>query len=104
MPIHLRRVPDNNDVPTDRGTYRRIREYWADYCESRGKPNTFWAEICCPGCGIVGMLGSNHKVADDGTVMPSNVCPYPPCTFHDFVVLDDWPRPSTARRRDAEDA
>jgi hypothetical protein len=104
MPIHLRRVPDDNDVPTDRGTYRRIREYWADYCASRGKPNTFWAEICCPGCGIVGMLGSNHTVADDGTVAPSDVCPYPPCTFHDHIVLDDWDRPSTDRRREADDA
>lgn len=104
MPTHLRRVADDNDAPTERGTYRRIREYWADYCESRGKPNTFWAEICCPGCGVVGMLGSNHRVTDDGVVSPSDVCPYPPCTFHVFIVLDDWARPSTARRRDAEDA
>jgi hypothetical protein len=77
MAVHFRRVPDDNDVPTEPGTYRRIREYWADYCES---------------------LGSNHTVADDGTVSPSDVCPYPPCKFHEFVVLEDWARPSTTRR------
>jgi hypothetical protein len=29
-------------------------------------------------------------VADDGTVSPSYVCPFPPCTFHLFVRLDGW--------------
>jgi hypothetical protein len=98
MSIRLRRIADDNDTPTERGTYRRIREYWASYCEGRGRPNAFWAEICCPDCGVVGMLGGNHAVADDGTVTPSDVCQYPPCTFHDFVVLDDWARPGTERR------
>lgn len=95
---HFQRVADDNDMPTERGTYRRIREYWADYCERGGKPNTWWAELCCPGCGKVATVGSNHTVDVGGTVHPSDVCPFPPCTFHEWIVLDDWDRPSTPRR------
>jgi hypothetical protein len=97
--VHFRRVPDDNDMPVDRGTYRRVREYWNEWFGPRNKPNPFWAEICCPGCGKVGMVGHNHTVADDGTVSPSDVCPYEPCAFHEFIVLDDWGRPSTPRRQ-----
>jgi hypothetical protein len=32
-----------------------------------------------------------HTVADDGTVSPSLVCPFAPCTFHEFVKLEGWP-------------
>jgi hypothetical protein len=98
MPHHFRRVADDNDMPVDRGTYRRVREYWDEWFGPRSKTNPYWAELCCPGCGNVGMLGHNHTVAAGGVVHPSDVCPYPPCTFHDFVVLDDWDRPSTPRR------
>ncbi len=98
MSVHFRRVLDDNDVPTERGTYRRVREYWAEFFTPRGMPNPFWAEVSCPGCGKIGMLGSNHTVADDGTVSPSDVCPFPPCPFHEFVICDDWARPSTPRR------
>jgi hypothetical protein len=98
MPHHFRRVADDNDTPVDRGTYRRVREYWNEWFGPRGKPNPYWAELCCPGCGKVGMLGDNHTVAASGIVTPSDVCPYPPCTYHEFVVLDDWDRPSTPRR------
>ena len=95
---HMKRVADDNDVPTVPGTYRRVLEYWAAYCAKKGSANNYWAEICCPGCGKVGLLGSNHVVARDGSVSPSDVCPYPPCMFHDAIWLDDWDRPSTARR------
>lgn len=98
MSRHLRRVADDNDVPTEPGTYRRILEYWADHCARKGSMNTYLAEVCCPGCGKVALLGSNHVVGDDGSVSPSDVCPFPPCTFHEHVALDDWDRPSTARR------
>lgn len=106
--ITFRRVADDNDPPTERGTYSRVREYWADYCASKGRENTYWAEICCPGCGRVGLVGSNHMVADDGTVSPSDVCAFDAewaakhgetaCTFHEYIKLDDWNRPSTPRR------
>jgi hypothetical protein len=96
--VHFRRVPDDNDMPSERGTYRRVREYWAEHLDPRGEPNTYWAEVCCPGCGKVSLIGSNHTVAADGTVSPSDVCPYLPCGFHEFVICDDWDRPSTPRR------
>lgn len=98
MSYRFRRVADDNDMPTERGTYRRVWDYWEEYLRPRGRPNTFWAELCCPGCGKVALLGSNHRVAAGGSVTPSDVCPFPPCTFHDFVSLDDWDRPSTPRR------
>jgi hypothetical protein len=94
----FRRVADDNDAPLEPGTYRRVLEYWADHCAKKGLPNTYWAEICCPGCGKIGLLGDNHVVAAGGVVAPSDVCPYPPCTFHEFIALDDWDRPSTPRR------
>lgn len=94
----FRRIADDNDVPTEPGTYRRVYDYWTEHCASKGRSNTYWEEICCPGCGKVALLGSNHTVADDGTVHPSDVCPFPPCTFHEFVRLDCWARFSTARR------
>ena len=94
----FKRVTDDNDVPTEPGTYRRVFDYWAEHCARKGRANTYWAEICCPGCSKVALLGSNHTVAPDGTVQPSDVCPFPPCTFHEFIQLDDWARPSTPRR------
>ena len=33
------------------------------------------------------MTGSIHRVAEDGTVTPSYVCPVDGCTFHDWVRL-----------------
>jgi hypothetical protein len=113
VPVHFRRVPDDNDVPAVRGTYRRVLEYWAEHAASKSRPNTYWAELCCPGCGRVALLGGNHAVAAGGAVTPSDVCPFDaawvannpgsdlgaPCSFHDFIVLDDWDRPSTPRRR-----
>lgn len=96
--LHFRRIADDNDQPVERGTYRRIFDYWAEYMATRGKPNTYWAELCCPGCGRVALLGSNHVVTAGGVVTPSNVCPFPPCTFHKMIALDDWDRSSTPRR------
>lgn len=97
MTVHFKRVPDDNKAPTERGWYRRVREYWDGYCNRRSLPNTYWAEICCPGCGHVGLIGTQHTVMTDGAVRPSDVCPFPPCTFHEFIVLDGWNRPSTPR-------
>ena len=83
-------------------------EYWAPYLASKGLPNTYWAELCCPGCGRVGLLGSNHVVLDTGEVKPSDVCGFDAkwakrhgetaCTYHEHIHLDDWDRPSTPRR------
>lgn len=112
MPRVFTRIADDNDTPTERGTYRRVLEYWADHCAEHGQVNTFWAELCCPGCGRVAMVGRNHTVAKDGTVTPSDVCPFDAkfvaehpsqdnkvaCVFHENIHLDEWDRPSTPRR------
>jgi len=96
--VIIRRIADDNEMPTEPGTYRRVLEYWAKHFARKGIANLFWAEMCCPGCGKVALIGDNHIVAQDGTVTPSDVCPYLPCTFHEFIKLDDWDRPSTPRR------
>lgn len=31
-----------------------------------------------------------HRIADDGTLSPSWVCPFEGCTWHEFAVLEDW--------------
>lgn len=98
MAIHLRRIPDDNDEPTERGTYRRVREYWDEHFKPRGAANPYWAELVCPGCGHGAMVGRHHTVDANGVVSPSSVCPHAPCAFHEFVVLDDWARPATPRR------
>jgi hypothetical protein len=41
------------------------------------------------------MAKSVHKIAADGTVSPSFVCPHPGCGFHEFIVLSGWPGNST---------
>ena len=40
-------------------------------------------------CGHAFVL-TGHVLAPDGTVSPSVVCPYHPCWFHEFVVLEGW--------------
>lgn len=47
--------------------------------------------IQCPICHKSACItGDSHKVAADGVVTPSVVCPYPGCTFHEHVKLEDW--------------
>jgi hypothetical protein len=48
------------------------------------------ATITCPKCGSFGSL-AGHSIAADGKVTPSLVCPWPPCTFHDWGRLNGWP-------------
>lgn len=98
MSVHFSRIADDNDQPTERGTYRRIVEYWINYELTHPGVGPHWAELCCPGCSRVALLGSNHIVAADGAVTPSDVCPFPPCTFHQNIHLDGWDKPSTPRR------
>jgi hypothetical protein len=64
----------------------------------KGAENPAWVKatgymltVKCPGCGVDSIMSSSvHKVAADGTVHPSYVCPYPPCTFHEWVRLEGW--------------
>jgi len=39
--------------------------------------------------GHIGSL-SDHDIADDGTVLPSVVCPHEGCDFHEFIKLEGW--------------
>jgi hypothetical protein len=43
----------------------------------------------CPLCGHFGGLG-RHEIDEAGKVTPSLVCPWAPCTFHDWGVLEGW--------------
>ena len=70
------------------------------------KPLTWWglrkadgtrsATMACPN-GHEATL-TDHEIREDGTVMlphigevlPSVVCPYEGCTFHDYVQLEGW--------------
>ena len=49
-----------------------------------------WCIVMCPTCHRLLTLGKNHRVAADGSVSPSLVCPHTPCAFHAFVRLEGW--------------
>lgn len=72
-------APEPFDLGKDdpKGSYR----VWA-------RPNVVKVNICCPGCGQVG--GLDHHIAADGTISPSLVCPFEPCTFHEYGKLEGW--------------
>jgi hypothetical protein len=57
-------------------------------CLFEGRRTAF---VVCPNCGQR-LLLNPHKVAADGSVSPSVVCGRGdhPCTFHDYIQLDDW--------------
>ncbi len=64
-----------------------------------------YVSVICAECGKRSILrdGPNsaarsdgtrgHDIAADGTVKPSIVCPYKPCTWHVHGVLMDWKPP-----------
>jgi hypothetical protein len=48
----------------------------------------FKASMTCPhGHGLT-LCG--HTIAQNGDVSPSVVCPFPGCSFHEYVRLDRW--------------
>jgi hypothetical protein len=44
--------------------------------------------IACGGCGRA-MCLPNHRIAEDGSITPSVVCPFG-CGWHVFLLLKDW--------------
>ena len=58
-------------------------------------------QIGCPKCGWESNMSPTvHKVAADGTVSPSYICPHTtaaanhqPCNFHESIKLDGWVPP-----------
>lgn len=65
-----------DEVQPPAGTYRR----WEHH---KGVS----AVIACPDCGQRGSLAANHKIGEDGCVVPSVVLD---CGFHDFIRLEGW--------------
>lgn len=72
--IHLARVMLGGGGLLPRGTYAA---------------GTSTAMISCPKCGTVGSL-RDHEIGPDGRVELSVACPNLSCSFHAFIVLDDW--------------
>lgn len=63
-----------------------------------GSADWRYVTFCCPG-GHLGSLEhlsnpelqeSSHKVAADGKVTPSVVCPADGCGYHEFIQLEGW--------------
>jgi len=48
------------------------------------------ATLSCPECGKRISL-SQHDIHPNGLVSPSLRCPLKPCTFHQFISLENWP-------------
>jgi hypothetical protein len=60
--------------------------HWAP-CSAQSMAN-FKASMTCPNGH--GLILRNHRIASDGAVFPSVVCPNPQCDFHEFVQLEGW--------------
>jgi predicted RNA-binding Zn-ribbon protein involved in translation (DUF1610 family) len=68
----------------ERGTWRK----WIDRDFAR-KADVSTACVTCPNCGNAMSL-REHRIAENGAVSPSVVCPTESCTFHEFVTLEEW--------------
>ena len=44
-------------------------------------------KISCPKCGNIGDL-ADHIIHEDGTIIPSLVCPYKECDFHQMGKIE----------------
>lgn len=85
---HAVRWPDgNNPLPPPR-TWDYANKYAATV-HARAYANDLALCTCSNGhtCRLVSTV---HRVADDGTVSPSYVCPVVGCGFHEFVRLVGW--------------
>lgn len=69
-------IPHDNDLKP--GTWKGGLKY----------DDTRTALFCCPN-GHVGTL-TTHRIASDGKVTPSVVCPYEGCNFHEYITLEGW--------------
>lgn len=59
--------------------------WWFDYTDELGARIAIMHGTCPHAFTL-----KNHRVAADGVVSPSVVCPYAPCGFHEFVMLVGW--------------
>jgi hypothetical protein len=79
---HRTHTPADPADPVERGHYAKSLDPKRSGCG--------WGVIRCPECGKLATLGDNHEVASDGSISPSLVCPFPPCTFHVSARFADW--------------
>lgn len=76
-----------------------VGSWWVGYplgSDDNADTSKPYVSIRCPTCGQSATLrhpNGGHTIAADGTVTPSVVCPYPPCTWHEWVRLGDWVGP-----------
>jgi hypothetical protein len=70
-----------------------------DNCCDGAPRGSWWASeniilsVKCALCGRCATLkqpSGGHDIAADGTVTPSIVCPYAPCSWHVWAKLLDW--------------
>lgn len=76
-------IPKGNE--SEKGTWQPIK-----YEPAR---KMIWCEFTCPNGHGATLAKSIHKIADDGTVSPSLICPRANdegCAFHEFVRLLNW--------------
>lgn len=51
------------------------------------------ATVTCSQGHLASVSPAVHKIAADGTLSPSYVCPREGCTFHEFVRFEGWSEP-----------
>lgn len=71
-----------------RGDTKEERRKWP--CWRRGlAEGVKTATVSCPLCGEWISL-STFDIDPNGRVSPSLACPHKACTFHEFIVLENW--------------
>ena len=91
--------PTNSNGNRDTTVECTVRKSDESFLAGLGVPGAWWiwktpagnvVMVCCPRCKRLIHLSKDHKIADDGIVTPSCVCPTPTCDFHGRVKLLDW--------------
>jgi len=74
---------------TEARWYETVKGHWFSVpAHVDNRPNA--AIISCPECGGVFCIGHVHNINGEGRVTPSVVCPFTPCPFHQYVILEGW--------------
>ena len=77
------------DKPGEEGSI--LPGHWSYWIWGPREKRQVVAVICCPLCRRISTASpTKHKIAADGKVSPSYVCPFKPCTWHVFIRLKDW--------------
>lgn len=87
----FKRSPTHRTTGMQPGIYAKSLDPRRDHCG--------WCIVCCPECTKLMTIGRNHEVDPEGIVTPSLVCPYPGCSFHQSVRLEDWDQKSAYKEQ-----